>query len=282
VRRFKKRDTNDEIRDTRHVPLVIAHRGASAAVPENTCLAVTTAIDLGADMVEVDVQLTADAHPVIFHDWHCGRVARSRTLSRRKLASLDVANTSLRDLQGLDVGLWKARKYIGLSIPTLAELLAACGGRVALNLELKVAPRDERRRPVLVERVSAALERYAGRKDVLLSSFDAAALRLTREQDSSQRIGVLPQDTLQATMRLADRLDAYSVHLRCGEARPAVIRAAHEQGRRVFAYTADRAFTMRRLIAAGIDGIFTNQPERLAQLVKREMGSRKRVNTRES
>jgi glycerophosphoryl diester phosphodiesterase len=251
-------------------PLIIAHRGASAAIPENTCLAVTTAIDLGADMVEVDVQLTADAHPVIFHDWHCGRIGRSRTLSRRGLAALDVANASLRDLQRLDVGRWKGRKFAGLNMPTLEELLAVCGGRVALNLELKVAPRDGRRRPVLVERVAAALEHYAGRKDVLLSSFDAAALRLAREQDSSQRIGVLPQDTLQATMRLADRLDAYSVHLRCGEARPAVIRAAHEQGRRVFAYTADRAFTMRRLIAAGIDGLFTNHPARLIRIVKRK------------
>ena len=105
-------------------PLVIAHRGASGVAPENTCLALTTAMDFGADMVEVDVQVSRDGCAVLFHDANLGRLARAAAYTRRALRSLRIHDLSVADLKQLDVGSWMNEKFAGLSIPTLDEFLS--------------------------------------------------------------------------------------------------------------------------------------------------------------
>jgi len=251
-------------------PLIIAHRGASCLLPENTSVAVARAIELHADMVEVDVQLTKDHCAVIFHDWHCGRVGRSPRHSRRALRALGIRDLTLEELRLLDVGVWKGKAYAGVTIPTLTELLNDYGRRIAFNLELKSPDGASRSdRTALVSRVLDAVACAALIEPVLLSSFDRSMLELCREQSASVRLGVLPQpDGIPETLRLAERVDAWSVHLRCADVQPGLVHRIHQDGRRAFAYTADRPITMRRLIRAGIDGIFTNVPDRLSVIVR--------------
>ena len=266
--------------DRSGLPLIIAHRGASGAIPENTCLALATAIEQGADMVEVDVQLSRDGCPVIFHDWTLGRLARSAHHTRSALRSLGVCDLTVDEVRRLDVGSWKSRQFGGLTIPTLSELLLQCGGRIALNLELKV-PDDARTRSrtaELVDQVGEALARYSGPGAILISSFDRAALERARAAFPTGRLGVLPQPGgIAETLRLADRLGAISVHLRCTDVRPALVKTIHAGGRKAYAYTADRVSTMRRLIGAGADGIFTNYPDRMAKLLRSHSWTRTHV-----
>ncbi|MBN2056420.1 glycerophosphodiester phosphodiesterase [bacterium] len=100
--------------------LVIAHRGAPAAAMENTMAAVRAAADEGADMVEVDVRLTADGVPVLAHDPDLRRTAAdART----------IASMSLEELREIDLG--------GAPPATLAECLHWCSGRLGLDVEIK-------------------------------------------------------------------------------------------------------------------------------------------------
>jgi glycerophosphoryl diester phosphodiesterase len=251
--------------------LVIAHRGASHSFPENTCLALARAVDLGADMVEVDVQLSQDGQAVIFHDWNLARVARSTGYSHRQLKALRIHDLSLKELKQLDVGSWLNRKFAGLAIPTLSEVLVGTAGQISLNLELKM-PRfggEERRwRELMVDQVKEAVTRYDASDSILVSSFDAPVLELVRVQCPHWRLGVLPQPGGVAdTVRIAERLQAFSVHLPSGKIRPAVVAGIQQKGLRVFAYTADGTYLLRRLIATGVDGIFTNVPDRLRSLL---------------
>ena len=105
-----------------HIPEFIAHRGASHDAPENTLAAIQLAWRQNADAVEVDVQLSKDRHLVVIHD-----ATTSKTAGVRK----KVAAQILADLQSLDVGRWKHRKWKGEKIPTLAAALATRAGRIA-------------------------------------------------------------------------------------------------------------------------------------------------------
>ena len=82
----------------------IAHRGASGRYPENTRLAFAKAIEAGADMIELDCQLSRDGHVVVFHDERLNRVGRSRGTVRSK---------TLDQLKRLDIGAWRGRVFAG-------------------------------------------------------------------------------------------------------------------------------------------------------------------------
>jgi glycerophosphoryl diester phosphodiesterase len=126
-------------------PLVIAHRGASGLAPENTFSAVATAIELGADMVEVDVQLSRDGHPVIFHDFTAARTVSIPAGSPVITKSTRITDLTLEEIRSLDVGAWFSLAFAGLRVPTLSEVLAQCAGRIELNLEIKLDPRAQAR-----------------------------------------------------------------------------------------------------------------------------------------
>jgi glycerophosphoryl diester phosphodiesterase len=253
-------------------PLIIAHRGASASAPENTCQALAIAIDDGADMVEVDVQLTRDSHAVVFHDWNLARLASRTGYSQRQLKSLGVGDVDLDELQRFDVGSWKDRTFAGVRIPSLSELLGNARGRIALNLELKIPDRDMGERPLrpgLIRELKRAFALHPAPNPLLISSFDRTVLELARAASPDWRLGVLPQrGGLHATIDLAEGLQARSVHLPCRTINASVVRRIHDRGLSVFAYTADRPHLLRRLIDAGVDGIFTNVPGRLRALIQ--------------
>ena len=113
------------------LPLLIAHRGASALAPENTMAAFRLAVEAGADLVELDVRLSADGHPVVIHDAY---------LSRTTDGLGPVARTPLAALQRLDAGSWFAPRFAGERIPTLDEVLRwaqSCTPPIPLMVELK-------------------------------------------------------------------------------------------------------------------------------------------------
>src|SRR3990172_9877913 len=95
-------------------PVVIAHRGASGSCPENTLAAFRRAAALGADMIELDVQLTRDGEVVVIHDW---------TLDRTTSGTGPVRACSLAELRRLDAGAWFDAAFAGERVPTLGEVL---------------------------------------------------------------------------------------------------------------------------------------------------------------
>src|SRR5205814_5101727 len=144
--------------------LVIAHRGASGTHPENTLAAFRRAVELGADMIELDVQLTRDGEVVVFHD---------ATLERTTDGAGAVSDRTLAEIRRLDAGAWFGPAFRGTRVPTLAEVLAAVG--LPVNVELKPVGDDG-----LEARALAVVESAGALARVVFSSFDAGALERLR------------------------------------------------------------------------------------------------------
>ncbi len=266
-------------------PLVIAHRGASGIAPENTLLAVATAITLGADMAEVDLQLSRDGHLVLFHDPALGRtthVAGPHCLAgSRRRPAVRLADLTLEEIKTLDAGSWFAPAFAGLAIPTLIELLEHCAGRLGLNLELKVSgtgPSTQAREQMAGE-LCRLVRTYPAPESLLISSLDHQILASVRERDPRLRLGLLlegkqGQTEVKAALRMANTLQAYSLHLPARLARPAVLAAVQQEGYRVSVYTVNQPSAMRRMIAGKVDGIMTDYPDRLTALLDRSRSPR--------
>src|SRR3989338_4007474 len=117
------------------IPKVIGHRGAKAYAPENTLASIHAAADLGIEWVEIDVKLTKDGVPVIFHDEELNRCTNGSGL---------VAETDFKTIGELDAGLWFGDSFLGEKIPTLEEALNVIIDRgLGVNLEIKPCPGRE-------------------------------------------------------------------------------------------------------------------------------------------
>jgi glycerophosphoryl diester phosphodiesterase len=230
-------------------PLVIAHRGASGERPENTPTAYELAVKQRADMIEIDLHRTRDGAIVITHDAElaalCGRG--------------EIADATLAEVRALDAG-------DGQRVPTLDEVLDAFGARVAFNLELK------RGVDAVYDGMEAqALEAVESRSlasRTLWSSFYDPVLERLRSLSDAARIGLLisrrfPHDFVAR----ARAIGAEAVHPEAKVASPELIRTAHDAGLAVHVFTVDDAKEMRRFLEMGVDGIFTNYPERLRSLL---------------
>lgn len=239
--------------------LNIAHRGASATAPENTLAAVRGAVQRKSDLVEVDVQRTRDGALVVVHDTDFSRTTDvQRVLPRR--APWQVGDLTLEEVQRLDAGSWKAPRWAGEGVPTLAAVLEVLAGKgVGLQLELKA--------PWLYPGVVADLVaelRAAPDVHVVVQSFDFAAMRELKARLPEQRVGLLgapPRENLRALGSWADQLNPH--HRAVNEA---YVAAVHEAGMECMVWTVDRPKAMRRALACGVDGVITNRPGRFAQV----------------
>jgi len=165
--------------------LVIGHRGAEALAPENTWPSFQIGTQAGADLLEIDVQLTRDGLAICFHDF---------TLEPKFRDSRWVRDLAWDELRGLDVGSWFGPAFAGERIPRLADVLDWARGRVGLQVDLKhgfEAADDDR-----LERTVLKLIEQAGVADqVVISSWDEVALARVRawRPDISLAVNLRPR-----------------------------------------------------------------------------------------
>lgn len=236
------------------LPRVIAHRGASAAAPENTLAAFRRARDEGATWIECDVKLTADDRPVVFHD---------DTLDRTTDGQGPVADSPLSVVGALDAGGWFSPDFLGETVPTLEEtldLLADLG--MGANLEIKPCPGRERE---TAEVTVAAVRAYAGRVPVLLSSFSDVALAAARESAPELPRGLLVEALPEDWRARAEALECVALHLDAVPLTADQVAGLREDGYKVVVWTVNGESEARRLIDWGVDGIITDAPARIAQ-----------------
>jgi glycerophosphoryl diester phosphodiesterase len=228
-------------------PLVIAHRGASGTRPENTLAAFRRAEELGAAMVELDVQLTRDGHVVVIHDL---------LLDRTTDGAGCVGDRSLQELRALDAGRWFAPAFAGERIPLLADVLDAVS--LAVNVELK-APVAEG----LEARALAVVEEADAMERVVFSSFDPRALDRLRALSSAATIGVLWEaDPIPMALRVAERVGARALHVRKDTATVETISQARAAGLETRVWTVNAREEFDLLASRGADAVFTDFPER--------------------
>ncbi len=203
-------------------------------------------------MCELDVQSTRDGAVVVIHD---------ETVDRTTNGHGAVAVLTLEEMQCLDAGIKFGAKFQGESIPTLEEVMKAVRGRLGLNIEIKEGA---------VERQVCELMRSCDALATsMVSSFEWKALEKVSAIDPDIRIGFLAEKNPDALIDAASAMRAYAVNPRFDMAGTAFCEKAHVRGLKVLVWTVDAPEAMRILIAAGVDGIMTNYPARLRDVLAR-------------
>lgn len=175
--------------------LCVAHRGFSGKAPENTMAAFRMALaEPYVQWMEIDTQLTIDGIPVVIHDF---------SLDRTTTGTGKVKDYTWQQLLRFDAGSWKSREYHGEHIPSLTEVLHLCCGRVRLNIELKTSGNMY---PGLEQAVIERVASYHMEQDVVLTSFDAGALRKAKEINPDIQTGLIidakPKDLVERLQSL--------------------------------------------------------------------------------
>lgn len=242
------------------VPLVIAHRGASGTEPENTLPAIAKAIEVGADLIEIDVHPTKDGHVVVIHDGTVDRTAKGAHTG-------NVRDLTLDQIKALDAGIWKTLTRRGTRVPTLEEALLAADGEAIFLIENK-APGIERQ-------IAEVIRKTGMERNVVFQSFDANSVRTFRLLMPEVPAAVLfgnpgisdDVERAESMIRTALQANAQVVAVNYGAVTPEFVRYIQARGLNVWVWTVNGQGDMERMIRAGVDAIITDYPEILRDLL---------------
>lgn len=226
-------------------PLIIAHRGASGGAPENTVAAFGLAVEEGADGVELDVRLSADANVVVVHDATVDRTTDGRGA---------VSDLTAEQLRSLDAG-------AGQPVPTLDDVFQTFGPALLYNVEVKGAGlRDRGLEAAVADRIAA----YHLENQVVVSSFNPFALRRARRFLSrSTLVGRLWYRGSRWLTHVCAQVEADHPHHELVDL--AYVTWARQHGYRVHVWTVDDPSEAQRLASLGVDAIITNYPRQIRE-----------------
>lgn len=237
-------------------PIIIAHRGASGYAPENTMAAFRLAVDQGADGIELDLRQTADGHLVVLHD---------ATLERTGGNPRPVSALTLQEIHKLDVGAWRGPEFRGEKMPTLETVLQFTRNRIALLIELKNGSSVY---PAIEKRLFDLLKQNPSGLKVTVSSFDLAALKTLRGLDDDLQLGLLTKKNKPTEiLKDAESLNIQGLHLSTRRLSREILEQAHARQLPVYAYTVNTRSQMTHYLDMGLDGLFTDYPDRLKALL---------------
>lgn len=249
----------------------IAHRGASGYAPEHTVAAYDLALKLGADYIEQDLHMSADGVLVVLHDatlertaWGTGREARG-----------PVGSKTWAELQACDVGSWfnlalpnYARpEYEGMKVMSLDQILYRYGSTTRYYIETKTPElypgMEEELLRVLTQHALASPGLYPW--PVIVQSFSSASLEKMHALEPSLPLIQLTLDDDASARRNLEAVATYAagIGVRTAAVSPGLIEDAHRHGLLVHAFTALEYPEMTGLVELGVDGVFTDYPDRL-------------------
>jgi glycerophosphoryl diester phosphodiesterase len=256
------------------LPIAFAHRGGSLLWPENTMRSFEGAVALGCRYLETDVHLTKDGVLVTIHDATVDRATDGSGLVRAMpLAELKRLDAGYRFSP--DGGRTHPFRGQGASIPTLAEVVEALP-QVLLNIDLK------RHDVAMVEAMATFIEEHGLHDRLLIASFADGIIKAFRRRTEG-RVATAAAGWETRLFWLASRLglsrlmrpayDALQVPPRTGRLSVAdrrLLAAAHRRGVQVHVWTVDAPAEMRRLRDLGVDGIMSDRPDLLLQVLAEE------------
>lgn len=244
---------------------VVAHRGASAYAPENTIAAFESAAEQQADLFELDVQETKDHELVLMHDTTLTRTTDVERLFPGR-APWRVGDLTLAEIRRLDAGSWFSARYKGEPVPTLGEALRAMSGtRLGLLLEIK-APQLYRG---IEGRVAGELRRnpaWLAPGRLVVQSFSWASMRAFHRIMPQVPVGLLGTPAVADLAGLAEF--AAQINPPYHDLTPGYVRRVHDHGMAVLTWTVDDPDVMRRLVSSRVDGIITNKPDVLREVLR--------------
>lgn len=228
-----------------------AHRGASSMAPENTLAAFRLAHELGADGIELDVQLTSDGQVVCLHD---------ETLDRTTSGSGPVVRHTLDEVRALDASYGRTG-YADVHVPTLEEVLATIGPTgMTINIELKNSVEPY---PGLEQAVLALVDGAGLAEQVVYSTFNHISATAIARSTQPSSVGLLFEDVLAEPWHYADHLAARALHphWKYVTYAPETIARCHDLGIAVNIWTVDDATVARTMADLGADALITNRPD---------------------
>jgi glycerophosphoryl diester phosphodiesterase len=232
--------------------LVLAHRGASVVAPENTLAAFRSAVEQGADFVELDVQESADGEVLVIHDSDLMKVGNS---------PMKIWEHTAAELRTVDIGSRVGPQFSGERVPTLAEALAVCKGKARVDVELKSYGHDQK----LQERVAEIVEAAGMANDCIYMSLDHTMIGRMKRLRPSWRCGVLAAKARGDLTSL--HADFLAVEARMATGR--FVRQAHRAGQDVYVWTTNDPAWMLAAMSRGADGLITDKPDLARQVVAR-------------
>lgn len=263
---------------------VIAHRGARSLAPENTLIAAAKAWEIGADLWETDVSVTKDEQLILFHDHSLARTTDA-VLKFPKDDTLIYTNYTLAQIKTLDAGSWyidtdpfgeikkghlkkeQFEKYRGERVPTLEEaLLFTREKQWKINLELKQPPDSFTHFP-MTQRVAAIIKKLKILPEqIVVSSFRHEWLHEFKHLLPDIKIQALIGDDDTGPMGWGNySFETYNANSHLIDEDQ--IRAAQARGKKLNLFTVNNPDEMKKFIHLGVDGIFTDYPQRLKKLI---------------
>lgn len=253
-------------------PLVIAHQGGGGLWPGNTLFAFQRAVEMGVDVLEMDLHITADGVLVLMHD---------ETVDRTTDGSGSIEEMTLAELKTLDAGYdWSPDdgktfpfRGQGITAATLEEMFTAFPG-MPMNIEIKKTQRD------MAEPFCALIRQFGKENEVLVASFHDERMQSFRQTcpevaTSGSEDELIPLVVL-SKVELGLLYRPAAVTVQAPERRsginilvPSFIRAARSRNMKVEAWTINDPADMQRLLALGVDGIITDYPDRLLAILQR-------------
>jgi len=252
-------------------PQIIAHRGSSQDLPEQTLKAYVRAIAEGADILECDVRLTADSHLVCVHD---------RRVDRTSNGKGPVSTLELATLEGLDFGSWKLAHSADPEMPdadrerdkllTLRRLLdtvMTCGRDVGLAIETKhptrYAGQVERKLAKILTEFGLDRADVPGRPQVCVMSISQVAIARMRALCPNVPLVYLVRDSMPLRFRdgsLPRGARTAGLDKEIIRRWPQTVRRQHDRGHQVYVWTVDDQDDIDRCLELGVDAMITNRP----------------------
>jgi len=225
-------------------PLVIGHRGAMGHETENTLASVQKAMDLGVDMIEIDVFKIESGEIVVFHDERVERLSNSGG----QIEDYNIVDLKQLILDG------------NHKIPMLQDVLKLINNQVALNIELKGANTSDR-----VNFITSVYIRDRGwsPENFIISSFNWEELKKFRELNKDIQIAVLTEEDPLEAIAIAKELNAVAINPNYQKLTQENAVKIQEEGFKIYTWTVNEPEDIERMQDFGVDGIITNYPERV-------------------
>ncbi|MFU0800278.1 MAG: glycerophosphodiester phosphodiesterase [Xylanivirga thermophila] len=230
---------------------IAGHRGSITDAPENSLPAIMNALEKGANFVEIDVQQTKDGVVVLHHD---------KTLKKIAGISDNITDLTYKDLASIDIGCRFSNRYAGEKIPTLEEILVATKDKINLIIELKSYNNTGNE---LAKKVVDLVEKHDMIKNCYIQSLDYKALQTVRKLNKDIKIGQII--ILSAGDLSTLDLDFYTIEQTMLS--DAFVKKANRLNREVWVWTVNEEEDIRNVLLYNIDGIITDYPERIKDIV---------------
>ncbi|NBD27051.1 glycerophosphodiester phosphodiesterase [Paenibacillus glycinis] len=227
-----------------------AHRGASAYAPENTMAAFERAAACGAELIELDVQLTKDGEIAVFHDLKIDKTTNGHG---------PLSDYTLAELRELDAGSWFSEAYAGARIPTLAETLAWARDRIWLSIEMK-QPKDLEE-VELAHRTARLVAEHGMNGHVQLMSFQHRLVKAVRDVNPNVLTAPICAQWVEDPIELLQGLQAQIINTPVQHLSKERVDRLHEHGFYVYGSMSDDPGVFARLRAMGVDAMDTNIPD---------------------